>query len=110
MSPSGYAAARYTLTLPSATIYSSVRASVYGKSMSGYGKGYIGVRNFSTDDLDAFKYIGCSTNWYSDGVAASGHVTSDRKVQLWAFADSGNFGGVNYLKVKLTYKYAVLKY
>jgi hypothetical protein len=43
-------------------------------------------------------------------VSASGHVTSDRKVQLWAFADSGNFGGVNYLKVKLTYRYAVLKY
>ena len=35
-------AARYTFTLPSATIYSSVRASAYGKSMSGYGKGYIG--------------------------------------------------------------------
>ena len=33
---------RYTFTLPSATIYSSVRPAVYGKSMSGYGKGYIG--------------------------------------------------------------------
>ena len=107
---SGYAAARYTFTLPSATIYSSVRASAYGKSMSGYGKGYIGVRNYATDDLDAFKYLGYSTDWYGNSVAASGHVTSDRKVQLWAFADSGNFGGMNYLKVKLTYKYAVLKY
>ena len=107
---SGYAAARYTFTLPSATVYSSVRASVYGKSMSGYGKGYIGVRNFSNDNLDAFKYVGYSTDWYGNSVAASGHVTSDRKVQLWAFADSDNFGGVNFLKVKLTYKYAVLKY
>ena len=78
--------------------------------MSGYGKGYIGVRNYGTDDLDALKYVGYSTDWYSNSAAASGHVTSDRKVQLWAFADSGNFGGVNYLKVKLTYRYAVLKY
>jgi hypothetical protein len=107
---SGYAAARYTFTIPSATVYSSLRAAVYGKSMSGYGKGYIGIRNYANDNLDAFKYVGYSTDWYSNSVSASGHVTSDRKVQLWAFADSGNFGGVNYLKVKLTYRYAVLKY
>jgi len=31
-------------------------------------------------------------------------------VQLWGFAVSDNFGAMNYLKVKLTYKYAVLKY
>ena len=59
---------RYTFTLPSATIYSSVRASAYGKSMSGYGKGYIGIRNYSTDNLDAFKYVGYSTDWYGNSV------------------------------------------
>ena len=77
--------------------------------MSGYGKGYIRHPQLRHGQLDALKYVGYSTDWYSNSVAASGHVSSDRKVQLWAFADSGNFGGVNYLKVKLTYRYAVLK-
>jgi hypothetical protein len=109
-SAGSYAFARYTFTLPSATIYSSLRASAYGRTMSGFGQGYIGIRNYATDELDAFKLLGSSTAWYSNSTSAAGHLTSDHKAQLWAFAEGDNDGAIDFYKVKLTYKYAVLKY
>ena len=78
--------------------------------MSGFGQGYIGIRNYGTDGLDAFKLLGSSTNWYSNSTSASGHLTSDHKAQLWAFAEGANDGAIDFYKVKLTYRYAVLKY
>ena len=48
--------------------------------------------------------------WYSNSVAAPGHVTSDRKAQAWAHADADAYAQVDYQKMKLTYKYGRLDY
>jgi hypothetical protein len=103
------ALARYTFTLPSATIYSSVRVSVYGKSISPYGKGNVSFRNWSTGIRDGITSIGYSTAWYEKSVSATNHVNSDRAVRVYVEALGATYSLVDFQKVKLTYKYAVLK-
>ena len=112
----GYAAGRYTFTVPAATVYASLRVSVYGESEFGpgdheaFGRGYMGIRNFETDALDAQAYVEFTTGWYTNNVAAPGHVTSDHKAQAWMYADADAYAQVDYQKVKLTYKYGRLDY
>jgi hypothetical protein len=112
----GDAAARYTFTLPSAHVYSSLRVSVYGKSNFGpgdheaFGFGYLGIRNVDTDVIDGEKRIDFTTAWYESSVPAPGHVTADRKAQAWVTAYAENQGYVFFQKVKLTYKYGILDY
>ena len=113
----GYAAGRYVFTLPSAHVYASLRVSIYGEGGStdgdGHetlGPGYVGIWNFETAELDGKRFVDYSIDWYSSSVAAEDHVTSDRKVQVWARADQEGSEWVAYTKMKLTYKYGRLDY
>jgi hypothetical protein len=103
------AIARYTFSLPSATVYSSVKASVYGKSISPYGQGGLMLQNWLTDELDGTKLLGYSTNWYSSKVGAAAHVNSNHSVRVYVAAVGTNYGLVDFQKVKLTYTFALLK-
>ena len=112
----GYAAGRYTFTLPSAHVYASLRISIYGTGSTNgdghetHGEGYVGIWNFETATLDGARKVGYNLDWYSTSVIAQDHVTSDRKVQTWARADQADYGLVTYTKMKLTYKYGNLDY
>ena len=106
---------RYTFTLPAAVLYSSLRVSVYGKSNFGpgdheaFGRALAGFRSADSGPLDAFTYVGFTTGWYSRSVAAAAYVTSDHKVKAWTYADQPSQGYMNYQKVELAYKYALLE-
>jgi hypothetical protein len=112
----GYAAGRYTFTLPSAHVYASLRVSIYGSgNVNGddhetHGQGYVGIRNFETGGLDAVREVGYVWAWYSNSVPGEDHVTSDRKVQAWAFAEKVEDALLKYTKMQLTYKYGRLDY
>ena len=109
-----HASARYVFTLPTAHVYASLRLSVYGKSVFGpgdheaFGEGHIGIYNFDTLETDGETKIGFPTAWYETSIPAPGHVTPERKVQTWAYAEYGEYSIIQ--KVKLTYKYGILGY
>ena len=70
----------------------------------------MGIRNFQTGALDAQAFVEFTTGWYSNNVAAPDHMTSDFKAQAWMYADADAYAQVDYQKVRLTYKYALLQY
>ena len=109
-----HASARYVFTLPTAHVYASLRLSVYGKSVFGpgdheaFGEGHLGIYNFDPLETDGETKIGFPTAWYETSIPAPGHVTPERKVQTWAYAEYGEYSIIQ--KVKLTYKYGILGY
>lgn len=103
------ARARYTFTLPEAATYSSIRVSVYGRSVSPYSKGFMRFYDWSDGGWEGKASIGYSTGWYESSEPATGLVNAERKVQAWVWAPGSGFSVVDYWKVRLTYKYAVLR-
>ena len=107
------AMARYRFTLPTAALYSAIRFSVYGFSWDGMGVGYLGLQNYTTQSLDGVRPIGYTWTWYTtpSALAVAGHVSSSRVVSayVWVGADPYPPGSIEYEKVKLTYKYALLR-
>ena len=98
----------YRFTLRSAVQYSSIRISVLGRSYSGYGSGAVGVKD-TDGGIDGVKTVGKSWRWYTSGsVGSSGHVGS-RHVSGIVAAIGTNEGVMDYQKVRVTYKYAVLR-
>lgn len=65
--------------------------------------------DYADGDYDSERPLGYSTNWYSSSVSAAGHVSSGRSVRAYVWAVGANYGLVDYQKVKLTYRYAVLR-
>jgi len=108
----GVASGRYRFTLPAAAVYSSLTFSVYGFSWENMGMGHMGIENYDTGFLDNVRDIGYTFGWRSTSPAAqAGHVSSSRIVSgwVWVQADPYPEGSLEYQKVKLSYKYGVLR-
>jgi hypothetical protein len=96
--------------LPAAAAYSSIRLSVLGRSRSGRGAGFEGINDFAADEIDVTRSIGYSFTWYAtSSVGTAGHVDASRVVTGIVWASGDNDGAVEYQKVRLTYKYALLR-
>jgi hypothetical protein len=105
----GLALGVHRITLPAAISYASIRFAVLGASRSGRGAGYAGVNHAATTEIDATRSIGRSWTWYATAsVASSGHV-SGRVVSGVVWATGTNLGLVEYQKVRVTYRYSLLK-
>lgn len=104
------AVGRHRFTLPTARAYSSIRLSVLGRSWSGWGAGYEGIEDYAAGEIDAARSIGYSFAWYTtSSVGSTGHVNGSRIVTGFVWASGGNEGVVEYQKVRVTYRYALLK-
>jgi hypothetical protein len=100
----------HRFTLPAATSYAGIKLSVLGHSLSGWGNGYMGIDNYASDQFDVVRTVGYSFTWYtSAGVGPTGHVNGSRVVTGIVWAHGGNEGVVEYQKVKLSFRYALLK-
>lgn len=73
------------------------------------GKGNVSFRNWSTGIRDGITSIGYSTAWYEKSVSATNHVNGDRQVRVYLEALGATYSLVDLQKVKVTYKFAVLK-
>jgi hypothetical protein len=74
--------------------------------------GHMGIENYDTGLLDNVRDIGYTFGWRSTSPAAqAGHVSSSRIVSgwVWVQADPYPEGSLEYQKVKLSYKYGVLR-
>jgi hypothetical protein len=104
------AVGRHRFTLPTAAAYSSIRLRVLGRSWSGWGAGYEGIEDYAAGEIDAARSIGYSFAWYAtSSVGSTGHVNGSRIVTGFVWASGGNEGVVEYQKVRVTYRYALLK-
>ena len=61
-----------------------------------------------TESEDGERWVGRSYSWYSTSVAGTGHVSS-RHVRAFVTVVGANSGFYDVAKVRLTYKYALLK-
>ena len=114
----GYAAGRYTFTLPSAHVYASLRVSIYGTGSTNgdghetHGEGYVGIWNFETGHARRCpRRWATPWTWYSTSVTAPGpcHERSQGP-DMGARRRRRTTGWSTYTKMKLTYKYGNLDY
>ena len=103
-----YAFAEYRFTLPSATVYKSLKLSVLGKPKGGLRPGYMSFYN-TTGKEDGVRYSGYSYAWYSSKVSGTNHVNPSRVVRVWYTTEGWDNARYDVAKVKLTYTYGVLK-
>jgi hypothetical protein len=100
----------HRFTLPAAKAYASIRFSILGQSASGSGAGYMAIEDYVNEEFDVTRSIGSSWAWRStSSVGSSGHVNSSRVVSGWVWAWGYNEGRVEYQKVRVTFKYALLR-
>jgi hypothetical protein len=105
-----YAIGVHRFTLPAAAAYSSIRFAVLGRTVSGYGYGYMSIDDYANDEADVMRTVGASWAWHAtSAVSQAGHVSSSRVVTGTVFAWGYNEGLVEYQKVKVTFRYALLR-
>jgi hypothetical protein len=107
-----YAFARYQFTVPKAAKYGSFRFFALGAvDPQGVtsGPATLSLMNWSTHQEDGLRRTGWSYAWYSTKVAGAGHVNSKGVVRTWVTAYGWDEGNWDVAKVKLTYRYAVLR-
>ena len=98
----------YSFTLPSAATYGTVTFKVIGAPYSGRGVPYISLWNYATHDEDAIRWVGRSYAWYGTSGSGAGHVSS-RHVRAFVTVVGSNWGWYDVAKVRLTYRYGILK-
>lgn len=100
----------HRFTLPAAKAYSGIRFSVLGRSGSGSGAGYMAIEDYANEEFDVTRSIGYSWAWRTtSSVGSTGHVNGSRVVSGWVWAWGYNGGLVEYQKVRVTFKYALLR-
>ena len=94
--------------MPAAATYASIRLSVYGRSYG--GPGHMALEDYADNDLDVTRSIGSSSTWYAaTAVGPTGHVNASRVVTAYVWVTAEDGASMDYQKVRLTYRYAVLK-
>jgi hypothetical protein len=101
-----FAAARWDFTLPAAIRYGTLKFEVLGAAEAGYGAGYLGLA--SKDEDESGRSLRRSHGWTSLSRPAAGHRFG-RRVTGLVWVDGYYLGRHDVEKVRLTYKYAVLK-
>lgn len=113
---SGHAwvAVSYSFRVPSATVYGNVKFKVLGRSPNG-SRAVIGIWNpglgsyYGVGSYDAAKLVGPGYKWYSTTAPLSSHRGSG-KVRAMVYVENAGGGWVfDVAKVRVTYRYAVLK-
>ncbi len=103
-----YAYCEYRFTLPSGTVYKSLKLSVLGRPKGGRTPGFMSFYN-TTGMEDGLSYSGYSHAWYSSSVSGTNHVNASHVVRTWYTTRGWDRARYDIAKVKLTYTYGVLK-
>ncbi len=99
----------YRFTLPSATVYKSLKFSVLGRPALAGNPGYMSFARTDGGE-DGARFSGLSYAWYgSTVVKGAGHVSSSRVVRTYYTTEGWDRSHYDVAKVKLTYTYGILK-
>ncbi len=101
--------AGYRFVMKSAVKYGTLKFAVLGSPRPGWGVAYISFWNPTYGDEDGARWVGRSYAWYSTSTPPTNHVFSTNRVHAFVTADSSNRGWYDVAKVRLTYRYALLK-
>ena len=104
-----WAAASYSFKLPAAAQYGTITFSSLGTPVPGYGSALIGVSNYATGEIDGARWTGRSYAWYGTSVSGTAHVSATQRVNAYVWVSGDNYGWYDVAKVRLTYRYALLK-
>ncbi len=107
-----YAWVRYDFALPKAIRYDTLRLSVLGRvNPQGVtdGPATLSFWNWSRGIEDRARRTGRKYAWYSTTASGASHVSSSRRVRVWVTAYGLDGGNWDVARVRLTYRYAVLR-
>ncbi len=99
----------YAFSVPKAIKYGTFKFSVLGTPQKGRGVPYISMWNYAASYEDAERSIGRTYSWYSTSATGSSHVSRNRIARGYVTVVGENWGWYDVAKVKLTYRYAVLR-
>jgi len=102
----------YDFSIPSAVKYGKLTLSVLGAANARAivdGPATLSIKNWSTGEEKAIHNTGLSYRWYSTSATGSAYVSSHHVVRTWVTAYGSEYGNWDVAKVKLTYRYALLR-
>ena len=102
-----YAYALYGFHVPAAAAY-KLKFSVLGAPQDGGGPAYLSMWNYRTETDDAGRWTSESYGWSSSATGSRANV-QDGQVYTYLTAYGSNYGQYEAAKVKLTFRYGILK-
>ncbi|MEI7743299.1 MAG: hypothetical protein WCK58_06065 [Chloroflexota bacterium] len=100
---------QYRFTVPTAVKYGTFTFAAIGKPRSGYRVPYLSAGSYGSDTEDAERWVGRSYAWYGTSFSGASHMTASHKVDCYVTILGANYGLYDVAKVRLTYRYAVLR-